>query len=157
MLLGGLTRQSQLVNFFPLLCARFEGIEIGTVPCLRHSIILRHSTQRSRAGLMNSAAATVSPCLQTLTTLEFSCLRAIAAKKPTGRLLGACSGRRPMGYRFSLLTLLFSGVFINSNPATWKSFGLAKKFCEFLGTPCLQASSTHFTRGYPAGGRPLTL
>jgi hypothetical protein len=31
-------------------------------------------------------------------------------QKPTGRLLGACSGRRPMGYRFSLLTLLFSGV-----------------------------------------------
>jgi hypothetical protein len=31
-------------------------------------------------------------------------------EKPTGRLLGACSGRRPMGYRFSLLTLLFSGV-----------------------------------------------
>jgi hypothetical protein len=25
-------------------------------------------------------------------------------------LLGACSGQRPMGYRFSLLTLLFSGV-----------------------------------------------
>jgi hypothetical protein len=33
-------------------------------------------------------------------------------KKPTGRLLGACSGRRPMGYRFSLLTLLFSGVLL---------------------------------------------
>ena len=32
-------------------------------------------------------------------------------KKPTGRLLGACSGQHPMGYRFSLLTLLFSGVF----------------------------------------------
>jgi hypothetical protein len=31
-------------------------------------------------------------------------------KKPTGRLLGACSGQHPMGYRFSLLTLLFSGV-----------------------------------------------
>jgi hypothetical protein len=25
-------------------------------------------------------------------------------------LLGACSGQHPMGYRFSLLTLLFSGV-----------------------------------------------
>ena len=32
------------------------------------------------------------------------------AKKPTGCLLGACSGQHPMGYRFSLLTLLFSGV-----------------------------------------------
>ena len=31
--------------------------------------------------------------------------------KPTGCLLGACSGQHPMGYRFSLLTLLFSGVF----------------------------------------------
>ena len=31
-------------------------------------------------------------------------------KKPTGCLLGACSGQHPMGYRFSLLTLLFSGV-----------------------------------------------
>jgi hypothetical protein len=34
-------------------------------------------------------------------------------KKPTGCLLGACSGQHPMGYRFSLLTLLFSGVFAN--------------------------------------------
>jgi hypothetical protein len=34
----------------------------------------------------------------------------IADKKPTGCLLGACSGQRPVGYRFSLLTLLFSGV-----------------------------------------------
>jgi hypothetical protein len=25
-------------------------------------------------------------------------------------LLGACSGQHPVGYRFSLLTLLFSGV-----------------------------------------------
>jgi hypothetical protein len=31
-------------------------------------------------------------------------------KTPTGCLLGACSGQHPMGYRFSLLTLLFSGV-----------------------------------------------
>jgi hypothetical protein len=33
-----------------------------------------------------------------------------AKEKPTGCLLGACSGQHPMGYRFSLLTLLFSGV-----------------------------------------------
>jgi hypothetical protein len=39
-----------------------------------------------------------------------------ATKKPTGRLLGACSGRRPMGYRFSLLTLLFSGVIETIKP-----------------------------------------
>jgi len=32
-------------------------------------------------------------------------------KKPIGYLLGACSGQHPMGYRFSLLTLLFSGVY----------------------------------------------
>jgi hypothetical protein len=31
-------------------------------------------------------------------------------KKPTNCLLGACSGRQLVGYRFSLLTLLFSGV-----------------------------------------------
>jgi hypothetical protein len=31
-------------------------------------------------------------------------------KKPTDCLLGACSGRQSVGYRFSLLTLLFSGV-----------------------------------------------
>jgi hypothetical protein len=49
--------------------------------------------------------------------LSFSVMRAIGKPppidskiKPTGRLLGACSGWRPMGYRFSLLTLLFSGV-----------------------------------------------
>lgn len=53
-------------------------------------------------------------------------------KKPTGRLLGACSGRRPMGYRFSLLTLLFSGVFMNSNPVPEKSFAL---FQEILSIP----------------------
>jgi 3-deoxy-D-manno-octulosonate 8-phosphate phosphatase (KDO 8-P phosphatase) len=35
---------------------------------------------------------------------------AIPNKKPIGCLLGACSGQHPMGYRFSLLTLLFSGV-----------------------------------------------
>jgi hypothetical protein len=33
-----------------------------------------------------------------------------ANKKPTDYLLGACSGRQSVGYRFSLLTLLFSGV-----------------------------------------------
>jgi hypothetical protein len=38
-------------------------------------------------------------------------------QKPIGCLLGACSGRRPMGfYRFSLLTLLFSGVICNPKP-----------------------------------------
>jgi len=37
--------------------------------------------------------------------------------KPTGRLLGACSGWRPMGYRFSLLTLLFSGVIRKYKPS----------------------------------------
>ena len=31
-------------------------------------------------------------------------------KKPTECLLGACSGQHSVGYRFSLLTLLFSGV-----------------------------------------------
>jgi len=31
-------------------------------------------------------------------------------QKPTDYLLGACSGRQSVGYRFSLLTLLFSGV-----------------------------------------------
>ncbi len=31
---------------------------------------------------------------------------------PTGCLLGACSGQQPVGYRFSLLTLLFSGAII---------------------------------------------
>jgi hypothetical protein len=31
-------------------------------------------------------------------------------QKPTDCLLGACSGRQSVGYRFSLLTLLFSGV-----------------------------------------------
>jgi hypothetical protein len=37
-------------------------------------------------------------------------------EKPTGCLLGACSGQHPMGYRFSLLTLLFSGVFTLIKP-----------------------------------------
>jgi hypothetical protein len=32
------------------------------------------------------------------------------SEKPTERLLGACSGQHSVGYRFSLLTLLFSGV-----------------------------------------------
>jgi hypothetical protein len=31
-------------------------------------------------------------------------------------LLGACSGQHPVGYRFSLLTLLFSGVFAIIKP-----------------------------------------
>jgi hypothetical protein len=31
-------------------------------------------------------------------------------------LLGACSGQHPMGYRFSLLTLLFSGVIAMIKP-----------------------------------------
>jgi hypothetical protein len=47
-------------------------------------------------------------------------------QKPTGRLLGACSGRRPMGYRFSLLTLLFSGVIEPIKPY------LDRKFRPFL-------------------------
>jgi hypothetical protein len=38
------------------------------------------------------------------------CVKLEPNKKPTGCLLGACSGQHPMGYRFSLLTLLFSGV-----------------------------------------------
>ncbi len=43
---------------------------------------------------------------------------ALPNKKPTGCLLGACSGQHPMGYRFSLLTLLFSGVLNPLNPRT---------------------------------------
>jgi hypothetical protein len=39
-----------------------------------------------------------------------SSLERAQKEKPTGCLLGACSGQHPMGYRFSLLTLLFSGV-----------------------------------------------
>jgi hypothetical protein len=42
-------------------------------------------------------------------------------KKPIGRLLGACSGQHPMGYRFSLLTLLFSGVCKKLNPTGARS------------------------------------
>jgi len=42
--------------------------------------------------------------------------------KPTDRLLGACSGRQSVGYRFSLLTLLFSGVFINMKPDPREKF-----------------------------------
>ena len=34
----------------------------------------------------------------------------LKSKKPTECLLGACSGQHSVGYRFSLLTLLFSGV-----------------------------------------------
>ena len=37
-------------------------------------------------------------------------------KKPTGGMLGACSGQHPVGYRFSLLTLLFSGAFVSIKP-----------------------------------------
>jgi len=50
-------------------------------------------------------------------------------QKTTGRLLGACSGRRPVGYRFSLLTLLFSGVFDLMNPVQAESFAT---FCKSL-------------------------
>ena len=52
----------------------------------------------------------------------------MANKKPTGCLLGACSGRQPMGYRFSLLTLLFSGVITRKNPFPGKSFASIRKF-----------------------------
>jgi hypothetical protein len=45
-------------------------------------------------------------------------------KKPTGCLLGACSGQHPMGYRFSLLTLLFSGVFVLIKPQKAAKFRL---------------------------------
>jgi len=41
-------------------------------------------------------------------------------------VLGACSGQHPMGYRFSLLTLLFSGVI------EIIKLQLAAKFCLFL-------------------------
>jgi len=51
-------------------------------------------------------------------------------KKPTDCLLGACSGRQPMGYRFSLLTLLLSGVFPNRNTTPGKSCGKNVKFCN---------------------------
>jgi len=39
-------------------------------------------------------------------------------------LLGACSGQHPMGYRFSLLTLLFSGVFVMIKPENSIKFRL---------------------------------
>ncbi len=45
-------------------------------------------------------------------------------KKPTGCLLGACSGQHPMGYRFSLLTLLFSGVCRKIKHRNAAKFGL---------------------------------
>jgi len=35
----------------------------------------------------------------------------LQTKTPTGCVLGACSGVQPVGYRFSLLTLLLSGGF----------------------------------------------
>ena len=54
-------------------------------------------------------------------------LSAHELKKPTGCLLGACSGRQPVGYRFSLLTLLFSGAIdLTLNPTS------ARKFRVFL-------------------------
>jgi hypothetical protein len=43
-------------------------------------------------------------------------------KKPTGCLLGACSGRQPMGYRLSLLTQLLSGVIDQYKPKSGKKF-----------------------------------
>jgi hypothetical protein len=39
-------------------------------------------------------------------------------------LLGACSGQHPMGYRFSLLTLLFSGVIDTIKPQKRAKFRL---------------------------------
>jgi len=45
-------------------------------------------------------------------------------KKPTGCLLGACSGQHPVGYRFSLLTLLFSGVIEDIKPQAGVKFRL---------------------------------
>jgi hypothetical protein len=45
-----------------------------------------------------------------------------AKKKPIRCLLGACSGQRLMGYRFSLLTLLFSGVFAIIKPYKFTEF-----------------------------------
>jgi len=49
---------------------------------------------------------------------------ATANKKPTGCLLGACSGQHPMGYRFSLLTLLFSGVCTQIKHGNFQKFRL---------------------------------
>jgi hypothetical protein len=48
-------------------------------------------------------------------------------KSPTGGLLGACSGRLPVGYRFSLLTLLFSGVFVQIKPGWAEKFRQSQK------------------------------
>jgi hypothetical protein len=67
-------------------------------------------------------------------------------EKPTGRLLGACSGRRPMGYRFSLLTLLFSGVFVECKP--WKEEKF-RSLCKFLYLGAIP--------GWRWGGLTLTL
>jgi hypothetical protein len=47
-----------------------------------------------------------------------------STEKPIGCLLGACSGQHPMGYRFSLLTLLFSGVIAMIKPQNSKKFRL---------------------------------
>ena len=62
----------------------------------------------------------------------------VRIKKPTGCLLGACSGRQPVGYRFSLLTLLFSGVFADNKPKAAKKFRPPPRFleelCNLIGT-----------------------
>lgn len=50
------------------------------------------------------------PQKQTLVVYTEELTHLSSSKKPTGHLLGACSGQHPVGYRFSLLTLLFSGV-----------------------------------------------
>jgi hypothetical protein len=52
------------------------------------------------------------------------CVKLEPNKKPTGCLLGACSGQHPMGYRFSLLTLLFSGVCTWIKPQNSEKFRL---------------------------------
>jgi len=52
-------------------------------------------------------------------------------KKPIGCLLGACSGRQPMGYCFSLLTLCFQEAITNFNPGCDKSFAGRKNILNF--------------------------
>ena len=37
-------------------------------------------------------------------------------ENPTGCLLGACSGRQPVGYGFSLLAAAFRSLFPKCNP-----------------------------------------
>ena len=68
------------------------------------------------------AESSTATALAKCQLLRAKLLQLTGKEKPTGRLLGACSGRRPMGYRFSLLTLLFSGV-INLS-----KHGLRRKF-----------------------------